>query len=88
MEKDLYLNIHGIDFAVTVDYEREDNCCAVSDVLSVRIESQTTPLKCDTNKFYNELVDVLQEGLESELLNDKLVAEDMMYESARDEGLL
>ena len=86
MKKDLYLNIHGIDFVVTVDYEKEDNCCA--DVLEVRLEGQTTPLKCDTNKFYNELVDVLQEGLESELLNDRLVAEDMMYESARDEGLI
>ena len=88
MKKDLYINIHGIDFVVTVDYEQDYNCCAVSDVLEVRLEGQTTPLKCDTNKFYNELVDVLQEGLESELLNDKLVAEDMMYESARDEGLL
>lgn len=88
MEKDLYLNIHGIDFVVTVDYEQEYNCCAVSDVLEVRLEGQTSPLKCDTKKFYNELVDVLQEGLESELLNDRLVAEDMMYESARDEGLL
>ena len=88
MKKDLYLNIHGIDFVVTVDYEQDYNCCAGSDVLSVSIEGQTTPLKCDTNKFYNELVDVLQEGLESELLNDRLEAEDMMYESARDEGLL
>ena len=88
MKKDLYINIHGIDFVVTVDYEKEYNCCAVSDVLEVRLEGQTTPLKCDANKFYNELVDVLQEGLESELLNDRLAAEDMMYESARDEGLL
>ena len=88
MKKDLYINIHGIDFVVTVDYEKEDNYCAVSDVLEVRLEGQTTPIKCDTNKFYNELVDVLQEGLESELLNDRLAAEDMMYESARDEGLL
>ena len=88
MKKDLYINIHGIDFVVTVDYEQDYNCCAVSDVLEVRLEGQTTPLKCDTNKFYNELVDVLQEGLESELLNDRLAAEDMMYESARDEGLI
>ena len=88
MKKNLYINIHGIDFVVTVDYEQEDNCCAVSDVLSVRIEGQTIPLRCDTKKFYNELVDVLQEGLESELLNDRLVAEDMMYDAARDERML
>ena len=84
MNKDLYINIHGIDFVVTVEYE--DN--AVIDVMSVRLEGSQNPLECDTNKFYNELVDVLQEGLESELLNDKLAYEDMMYESAREEGLL
>lgn len=88
MKKDLYLNIHGIDFVVTVDYEQDYNCCAVTDVLSVRIEGQINELKCDKSKFYNELVDVLHEGLESELLNDRLVAEDMMYDAARDEGLI
>ena len=41
-----------------------------------------------TKKFYNELLDMLQEGLESELVNDRLVAEDMMYDAARDERML
>lgn len=88
MQRELYAKIHGIDFVVTVDYEQEDHYCSVSDVLSVRIEGQTKPLKCDLKRFYNDLVDTLQEELESSLLNDKLVYEEIMYDEAKEEGLL
>ena len=48
MTKDVYLNLHGLDLVVTVEYE--DN--AVCGVESVRPEGSQMSLKCDIARFY------------------------------------
>lgn len=84
MTKDVYLNLHGLDLVVTVEYE--DN--AVCGVVSVRSEGSQMALKCDITRFYDELVGELQEALENAIQADYGAYCDALYEQAREERRL
>lgn len=83
MTKDIYLNLHGLDLVVTVEYE--DN--AVCGVVSVRPECSETALKCDITRFYDELVGELQEALENTIADDKIAYYENLMDEKREEGL-
>lgn len=82
MTKQVSLDIFGITFYVTVEYE--DN--SVCGVLEVRIDPYGEPIKCDTEDFYKSLDGELQDSLEYELQAEKDAYYDMMYEQRREEG--
>ena len=83
MTKDVYLNLHGLDLVVTVEYE--DN--AVCGVVSVSGYGTGMALKCDITRFYEELVGELQEALENAIADDKIAYYEDLMDEKREEGL-
>ena len=84
MTKDVYLNLHGLNLIVTVEYE--DN--AVCGVVSVRPECSQMALKCDITRFYDELVVELQEALENAIADDKIAYYENLMDARKEEGKL
>lgn len=83
MEKQVSLDLHGITFYITVEYEDH----AVCGVVDVRTAPNEKPLKCDTEVFYNDLEGELQRALEDELQAEKDAYYDMVFEQKREEKL-
>lgn len=81
MEKQVSLDLHGITFYITVEYE-DNSVCGVVDV---RTDPTGKPLKCDITRFYDELVGELQEALEEELRNDFIAHCEMMMDAKKEE---
>ena len=84
MVKTICMKFAGIEFEVDLDINEDDR---IEQVMEVRLQDGIK-VDCDTVEFCEVLEDQLYEALEEELLSDKLAAEDLMYETAREEGRL
>ena len=73
MIKTLPLEIHGLRLFVEVEYEgegKEVNACGVLSVAAAPEKGAAIALKCDTERFFNDLDGELQEALENEIQAD------------------
>lgn len=83
----LNFDFAGISYEVEADVEDG----YVSGVMGVSAQAKTGkffPVKVDTEKFLEGMQDVLNEAVEEAVLNERLAHEDMLFETAREEGRL
>lgn len=75
MTKQVSLDVFGITFYVTVEYE-DNSVCGVSEV---RLDPYGEPIKCNTEDFFKSLDGELQYAFEEELQAEKDAYYDMVY---------
>lgn len=87
MKSTLYFDFAGISFRVRAGL----NEGLVEDVGKVEVISNTgkyVPVQCDTEQFFTDMQDYLNEAVENAILDERLAHEDMLFETAREEGRL
>lgn len=87
MEAILVFKFAGIDFKVDADINDEG---VLESIFKVEFwddkKKQYFNLYCDFNKFQEDMKDQLQAAVDDYVLQKRLFAEDMAYETAREEG--
>lgn len=77
----------GVSYEVDADVEEGE----VIGVMGVSVQAKTKkyfPVNVDTEKFLEGMQDALNEAVEEAVLNERLAHEDMLFETAREEGRL
>lgn len=77
----------GVSYEVDADVDDGE----VIGVMGVSVQAKTKkyfPVKVDTEKFLEGMQDALNEAVEEAVLNERLAHEDMLFETAREEGRL
>ena len=82
MTKTVTIEFLGIDFEVEVEYE-DNSVCSVE---SVSIDGRR--IKCNVKEFFDGLESELQTAFENAIKDDEAAKADMMYDAAKEEGLL
>lgn len=83
----LYLEYGGINYRVKADVTDE----AVEYISKVEVCANTgvyIPVKVNATEFLETYQDQLQDAVAQARLNEKLAHEDMLFETAREEGRL
>ena len=83
----LNFDYSGVSYEVDADVEDGE----VIGVMGVSVQANTKkyfPVKVDTEKFLAGMQDALNEAVEDAVLNERLAHEDMLFETAREEGRL
>lgn len=87
MQQEVYLDMFGLEFIVTVEYE-DLSVCGVTQVLAVQKDGKSVELKCDLERFYNCFEGELQDALEDAFASEYEAHCDSVYEQYREEGKL
>lgn len=77
----------GVSYEVDADVEDGE----VIGVMGVSVQAKTKkyfPVKVDPEKFLEGMQDALNEAVEDAVINERLAHEDMLFETAREEGRL
>lgn len=85
MTKEVYMDIYGLEFVVTVEYE-DNAVCGVECVYALMKNGTPVALKCSTNDFYKAFDGFLQEALEKALEDEKIAEYEMRMDAKREEG--
>lgn len=83
----LNFNFAGMSFEVEADVEEG----YVVGILSVSVLAKTGkyfPVKVDREEFLGSMQDFLNDAVEQAILDNRLAHEDMLFETAREEGKL
>lgn len=83
----LNFNFAGMSYEVEADVEDG----YVVGVLSVSVQAKTGkyfPVKVDREEFLGSMQDFLNDAVEQAILDNRLAHEDMLFETAREEGRL
>lgn len=85
----LVFKFAGIDFKVEADINSEGELEGIFNVYIWNRElKKYDRVTCDIKKFTECMVDLLNDAVEDYNLQKRLAAEDMAYETAREEGRL
>lgn len=83
----LEFDFAGMSYEVEADVEEG----YVVGVLSVSVQAKTGkyfPVKVDREEFLGSMQDFLNDAVEQAILDNRLAHEDMLFETAREEGKL
>lgn len=83
----LYIDFAGLKLEVEADVEDG----YVVGVLGVNILAKTGkyfPVKVDSEEFLGSMQDFLNDAVEQAIIDERLAHEDMLFETAREEGKL
>jgi hypothetical protein len=83
----LYFEFAGVNYRVTADVE-EHTVEYVSQVEVMDYSGKYIRLTVDVSAFLETMQDILNDEVEEAELDARLMHEDMMYETAREEGRL
>lgn len=83
----LYFEFAGVNYRVTADVE-EHTVEYVSQVEIMDHSGKYVRVKVDVSAFLETMQDILNDEVEEAELDARLMHEDMMYETAREEGRL
>lgn len=85
----MILNFDFAGMSYEVEADVEDGY--VVGVLSVSVQAKTGkyfPVKVDREEFLGSMQDFLNDAVEQAILDNRLAHEDMLFETAREEGRL
>lgn len=83
----LNFDFAGMSYEVEADVEEG----YVVGILSVSVQAKTGkyfPVKVDREEFLGSMQDFLNDAVEQAILDNRLAHEDMLFETAREEGRL
>lgn len=85
----MILNFDFAGMSYEVDADVEDG--EVIGVMGVSVQAKTGkyfPVKVDRDEFLGSMQDFLNDAVEQAILDNRLAHEDMLFETAREEGKL